>query len=159
MRHSKTVKRLVPGDKLYNNKLVTKLINQVMNDGKKTIAEKVVYNALDIVGKKMNENPVEVYERALQAVGPKVEVKARRVGGASYQIPQEVRGERKVALAIRWIVEAANKRPNKEFHTFAEKLSTELMDVLEGKGDAVKKRDNMVRQADANKAFGHFSRF
>ena len=156
MRHAKTVKRQVLGDKLYNNKLVTKLINQVMNDGKKTVAEKIVYDAFDLVGKKMNENPVEVYERALQTVGPKVEVKARRVGGASYQIPQEVRGERKVALAIRWIAEAANKRPNKEFHTFAEKLSAELMDVLEGKGDAIKKRDNMVRQADANKAFCHF---
>lgn len=156
MRHAKTQKRQVSGDKLYNNKLVTKLINQVMKDGKKTVAEKIVYAAFDIVGKKMNENPVEVYERALQTVGPKVEVKARRVGGASYQIPQEVRGERKLALAIRWIVEAANKRPNKEFHTFAEKLSSELMDALEGRGDAIKKRDNMVRQAEANKAFGHF---
>jgi small subunit ribosomal protein S7 len=156
MRHAKTEKRQVTGDKLYNNKLVTKLINQVMQDGKKTVAEKNVYDAFDMIGKKMNENPVEVYERALQTVGPKVEVKARRVGGASYQIPQEVRGERKLALAIRWLVEAANKRSNKDFHTFAEKLSAELMDALEGKGDAIKKRDNMVRQADANKAFGHF---
>ena len=156
MRHAKTVKRTVSGDKIYNNKLVAKLINQVMRDGKKTTAEKIVYEAFDMVGKKMQENPVEIYEKALQTVGPKVEVKARRVGGASYQIPQEVRGERKVALAIRWIAEAANKRPNKEFHTFAEKLAAELSDVLEGKGEAVKKRDNMSRQAEANKAFSHF---
>lgn len=156
MRHAKTEKRQTIGDKLYNNKLVTKLINQVMQDGKKTVAEKNVYTAFDMIGKKLNENPVEVYEKALQTVGPKVEVKARRVGGASYQIPQEVRGDRKLALAIRWLVEAANKRSNKDFHTFAEKLSAELMDALEGKGDAIKKRDNMVRQAEANKAFGHF---
>jgi small subunit ribosomal protein S7 len=156
MRHAKTEKRTVSGDRLYNNKLVTKLINQVMQDGKKTVAEKCVYDAFDMIGKKLNENPVEVYEKALQTVGPKIEVKARRVGGASYQIPQEVRGDRRLALAIRWLVEAANKRPNKEFHTFPEKLSAELMDALEGKGDAIKKRDNMVRQADANKAFSHF---
>lgn len=109
-----------------------------------------------MIGKKKNENPVEVYEKALQVVGPKIEVKARRVGGASYQIPQEVRGERRLSLAIRWIAEAANKRSNKEFHKFAEKLAAELIDAIEGKGEAIKKRDNMVRQADANKAFGHF---
>jgi small subunit ribosomal protein S7 len=109
-----------------------------------------------MIGKQKNENPVEVYEKALQTVGPKVEVKARRVGGASYQIPTEVRGERKVSLAIRWIAEAANKRPNKDFHTFPEKLAAELLDAIDGKGEAIKKRDNMVRQADANKAFGHF---
>ncbi len=156
MRHGKTVKRIAPGDRVYNNKLVTKLINQLMKDGKKTVAEKLVYDAFDMVGKKRSENPVEVYERALQVVGPKVEVKARRVGGASYQIPTEVRGERRLSLAIRWLTEAANKRSNKEFHKFAEKLAAELTDAVDGKGEAIKKRDNMVRQADANKAFGHF---
>jgi small subunit ribosomal protein S7 len=156
MRHAKTQKRQAVGDKVYNNKLVTKMINQLMKDGKKTVAEKLVYDAFDMIGKQKNENPVEVYEKALQTVGPKVEVKARRVGGASYQIPTEVRGERKVSLAIRWIAEAANKRPNKDFHTFPEKLAAELLDAIDGKGEAIKKRDNMVRQADANKAFGHF---
>lgn len=156
MRHGKTVKRETTGDKIYNNKLVTKLINQLMKDGKKTIAEKLVYDAFDMVGKKRNENPVDVFEKALQVVGPKIEVKARRVGGASYQIPQEVRGDRRLSLAIRWIAEAANKRSSKEFHKFAEKLAAELTDVLEGKGEAIKKRDTMQRMADANKAFSHF---
>lgn len=156
MRNAKTAKRQVSGDKIYNNKLVSKLINQIMRDGKKTVAEKMVYDAFDMIGKKKNENPVEVYEKALQTVGPKVEVKARRVGGASYQIPTEVRGERRLSLAIRWLTEAANKRPNTEFHKYSEKLAAELLDAIDGKGDAIKKRDTMVRQAEANKAFGHF---
>lgn len=156
MRHSKTEKRIVPGDKVYNNKLVAKLINQVMKSGKKTIAEKIIYQAFAMVEAKRKENPVEVYEKALQLVGPKIEVKARRVGGASYQIPTEVRGDRRLALAIRWLTEAANKRSNKDYHTFPEKLSAELIDALEGKGEAIKKRDSMQRMADANKAFGHF---
>ena len=156
MRHAKTVKRIAPGDKIYNNKLVTKLINQLMKDGKKTVAEKLVYDAFDMVGKKKNENPVEIYEKAIQVVGPKVEVKARRVGGASYQIPTEVRGERRLSLAIRWITEAANKRPNKEFHKFAEKLAAELLEASKGQGESIKKRDTVHRMADANRAFAHF---
>src|SRR5258706_13351149 len=155
MRHKKVVKRQVEPDKLYNNVLVTKFNNRLMKDCKKSIAEKVVYDAFAKISEK-GQDPVELFEKALQSVAPKVEIKARRVGGANYQVPVEVRGDRKIALAIRWILEAAAARPNKEFHSFSEKLVAEFSDVLEGKGEAVKKRDNMHRQADANKAFAHF---
>lgn len=126
-----------------------------MKDGKKSVAQKVVYGAFDIIAQK-GQNPVEVFEKALQSVGPKVEIKARRIGGANYQVPTEVRAERKMALAIRWILEAATARPNKEYHSFSEKLVAEFTDATEGKGEAIKKRDNTLRQAEANKAFAHF---
>ncbi|MBI2033097.1 MAG: 30S ribosomal protein S7 [Candidatus Levybacteria bacterium] len=156
MRHKKVVKRITPPDIIYSNRVVAKLINRIMKDGKKTVAEKQVYQAFAILGKKKEEDPVALFERAVATVGPKIEVKARRVGGASYQIPIEVRGDRRQALAIRWLITAATARPNKEYHAFSEKLAAEILDILEGKGDAIKKRDTMQRMADANKAFAHF---
>lgn len=155
MRHKKVQKRDVVPDKIYNSKLVAKFINSIMIDGKKTIAEGLFYDALKKIGEK-ESNAVELFERAISNVGPKQEIKPRRVGGASYQIPIEVRGDRKVSLAIRWIISAAKARPNKEYHTFSEKLAAEFMDAVNNQGEAVKKRDAVQRMAEANKAFSHF---
>lgn len=155
MRHKKVEKRITQPDKIYNSPLVAKFINRVMLNGKKSIAEKNVYGAFEII-KKQDQNPLEVFEKAIQTVGPKVEVKARRVGGASYQVPMEVRSERRLSLAIRWLIEAAKKRSNKEFHTFEKKLSQELLDATQNLGEAVRKRDLMQKQAEANKAFANF---
>src|SRR3989344_1959488 len=155
MRHKKTPKRQVEPDRIYGSHLVTKFINNLMRDGKKTVAQKVFYDCLEIL-KKQGKEPLEVFEKALSNIEPKQEVKARRVGGANYQIPVEVRGERKMSLAIRWIIGAAAARPNKEYHTFSEKLAAEIMDAVENKGEEIKKRDVMHRMAEANKAFAHF---
>lgn len=155
MRHKKAEKRQIQTDTIYNNELLAKVINLVMRDGKKTVAEKQVYRALDIIAKS-NPNPVDVFEKALQNVGPKVEVRPRRVGGASYQIPVEVRGERRMALAIRWIVASARARSNKDFHNFADKLASELLDAYQNQGAAIKKRDTVHKMAEANRAFAHF---
>lgn len=155
MRTSKTYHKLLPADPIYGNRLVTRFVNRVMLSGKKTVAEALVYKAFDII-KDKGEDPIKVFETAINTVGPKTEVKARRVGGASYQVPMEVRGDRRVALAIRWIVEFAKKRSNREFHSFAEKLAVELLDASKGLGEAIKKRDTVHRMADANKAFAHF---
>lgn len=155
MRHAKVTKRVTDPDEIYNSVLVAKFINNVMQDGKKTVAQKVVYGAFDIL-KAKGQDPLELFQKVLDAVSPKVEIKARRIGGANYQVPVEVRGPRKVAVAIRWILEAADGRPNKEYHSFSEKLVAEFMDILEGKGEAIKKRDNTHRQAEANKAFANF---
>lgn len=155
MRHKKAPKRKTSGDKIYNNILVAKLINGVMQSGKKTIAENIVYKAFENLSKE-NLDPISTFEKAIQNVGPRQEIKARRVGGASYQIPMEVRPERRVALAIRWILNAAKARSNSEFRTFDKKLAQELKEAIENKGEAVKKRDTVQRMADANKAFSHF---
>lgn len=155
MRHAKVVKRKTEPDQLYQSVLVAKFINNLMQDGKKTVAEKVVYGAFDRLAEK-GLDPLDTFDKVLQAVAPKVEIKARRIGGANYQVPVEVKGERKMAVAIRWLLEAAGSRSSKEFHTMSEKLVAEFMDALEGKGEAIKKRDNTHRQADANKAFAHF---
>lgn len=155
MRHSKTPKRLVEPDKIYNNLLVSRFINRTMYDGKKSVAQDVVYGAFDVLKAKGND-PIETFEKAIQNVSPKLEVKARRVGGASYQIPSEVRPERRLSLAIRWIIEASRKRSNKEYHTFAEKLASELLDATQNLGEAVRKRDVMQKQAEANRAFASF---
>jgi len=155
MRHKKAPRRLVEADVIHNNVMVSKFINRLMIDGKKTIAQKLMYSALEKVAAK-EQNAVEAFEKALANVAPKVEVKARRVGGASYQVPQEVRSERKNSLAIRWLIEAARKRSNKEFHTFDEKLAAELLDAAANQGEAVKKKEVMHKQAEANKAFTHF---
>lgn len=156
MRTKKTYHKLLPADPIYGNRLVTRFVNRVMQDGKKTTAEAQVYKALDIIKEKGSEDPIKIFENAINNVGPKTEVKARRVGGASYQVPMEVRGDRRVALAIRWIVEFAKKRSNREFHTFAEKLAVEILDAANNTGEAIKKRDTVHRMADANKAFAHF---
>ncbi len=155
MRSNKTYSKILPGDAIYGNRLLTRFINRIMKSGKKRVAEQLVYGALDII-KKTEEDPVKVFETAINTVGPKTEVKARRVGGASYQVPMEVRGDRRIALAIRWIVESANKRSNKEYKTFSDKLAAELIDGAKGVGEAIKKRDTIHRMADANKAFAHF---
>lgn len=163
MRHSRvTKKRQIEADAVYGSILVAKLANYIMKDGKKNIAQAIVYDALDLLAKNdgsadsPQEGPLSIFEKAVQNVGPKTEIKARRVGGASYQIPLEVRGERRTALALRWIVDAARAKSNKDFHTFAEKLAAEIMDASANQGEAIKKRDNIHRMAEANKAFSHF---
>lgn len=156
MRHAKIQKRQIEPDKIYNNILVAKLINRIMRDGKKTIAEKHVYTAFKLIKEQTKQDPVQLFEKAVQNVGPKMEIKARRIGGANFQVPVEVKHDRRVALAIRWIIEAARKRPNKEYHTFAEKLAAELIAAANNEGEAIRKRDMTLRQAEANKAFATF---
>ncbi len=153
-RHKKTVKRQTVDDKIYQSKLVAKFINRLMKDGKKTVAEKVFYQSFELL--KKDGDPLQIFETAINNVGPKTEVKSKRVGGANYQVPQEVRGDRRVALAIRWIVEAARARSNSEFKTFSEKLAVEFKDAAKNEGAAVKKRDTVLRMAEANRAFSHF---
>jgi len=157
MRHKKAIKRQIPEDKVYQSKLAAKFINGLMRDGKKTVAEKVFYDSFEIL--KKDGDPVAVFETAINNVGPKVEVKSRRVGGANYQVPQEVRGDRRVSLAIRWIIEAARARANSEYHHFSEKLAAEILEASKNEGAAIKKRDSVLRMAEANRAFSHFSRF
>jgi small subunit ribosomal protein S7 len=148
-----TKKRKITPDPIYGNLLVAKFTNRLMISGKKTVAQKVVYDALEIIKEKGNEDPVKAFEKAIDVVAPKVEVKARRIGGA---VPTEVRGPRRVSLAIRWILEAAAKRPNTAFKKFSEKLAAEIMDVNNNAGEAIKKRDVAHRMAEANRAFSHF---
>lgn len=155
MRHAKVVKRQITPDTLYNSVIVAKLINYIMQDGKKSIAQSQVYKAFAII-EQTGENPLKAFEKAVQNVGPKVEVKARRLGGANYQVPVEVKHERRIALALRWMIEAARKRSNKEFHTFAEKLATEIQAAMNNEGEAIRKRDIALKQAEANRAFAHF---
>ncbi len=154
-RSNKITKPLLPADPIYGNRLVARFINRVMISGKKRTAEGVVYKALDSI-KDKGEDPIKVFELAVNSVGPKMEVKSRRVGGASYQVPTEVRGDRRVALAIRWIIQYAGKRSNREFKSFSEKLAAELLEASKGQGESIKKRDTVHRMADANRAFAHF---
>lgn len=154
-RTGKTKKRSVSEDPIFGNKLLGRFINQTMRSGKKSVAQKMVYTAFEKI-KEKNLDPLEVFEKALQNVGPRFEVRPRRVGGASYQVPMEVRGERRVSLAIRWLVTAANNRSSREYHTFADKLAAELLDAYNNAGEAIKKRDLMQRNAEANRAFAHF---
>jgi small subunit ribosomal protein S7 len=155
MRSKKTYTKVILPDPVFGNRLVTRFVNRVMLSGKKTTAQGLVYKAFDIL-KEKGEDPIKVFELAIANVGPKTEVRSRRVGGASYQVPTEVRGDRRISLAIRWIVDFAKKRSNKEYHTYAEKLAVELMDAAHNTGEAIKKRDTVLRMADANKAFAHF---
>lgn len=141
---------------MYGSRLVSRLVNKVMRDGKKSIAQSLVYQALDSIKQQTKQEPQAILEKAIQNVSPKMEVRPRRVGGASYQIPIEVRGDRKEALAIRWILDASRKRANKEFHTFDKKLAAELMDAANNTGLAIKKKDDVQKQAAANRAFSHF---
>ena len=155
MRHKKVVKRKTEEDKVYRSKLVAKFINRIMHDGKKSVAEKVFYDSFALL-EKDGENALSIFETAINNIGPKVEVKSKRVGGASYQVPIEVRGDRRVALAIRWIVEAARARSNKEYHGFSQKLAAEILEASKNEGAAIKKRDSVHRMAEANRAFSHF---
>ena len=146
-------KREILPDPKFNNQTLAKFMNHVMEDGKKSIAERIVYGALDKIQERQDKDPVEVFESALEAVAPMVEVKSRRVGGATYQVPVEVRPERREALAMRWLVESARKRGEK---SMALRLAGELQDAVDGKGAAFKKREDVHRMAEANKAFSHF---
>ncbi len=156
MRAKRAQKRLLAQDPIYHSRLVTRFINKVMADGKKSVAQKLVYQALDSIKEQSKQDPVAVFEKAIQNVSPKMEVRPRRVGGASYQVPSEVRGDRKEALAIRWILTGAKSKPNKQFHSFAQKLAAELLDAANNTGIAIKKKDDVQRQAAANRAFSHF---
>ena len=146
-------KRDVLADPIYDSKVVTKLVNNVMLDGKKTVAQKIVYDAFDIIKEKSGREPLEVFEEALNNVMPVLEVKARRVGGATYQVPLEIRPERRQTLGLRWLVLYARKRNEK---TMAEKLAGEIMDAVAGNGGAFKKKEDTHKMAEANKAFAHY---
>ncbi len=146
-------KRKVLPDPKYHDETVTKFVNALMLDGKKSVAEKILYQALDVIAEKGDEQPLEVFEGALDNVRPTVEVKSRRVGGATYQVPVEVRATRRNALAIRWIIEAARKRREK---SMALRLAAELIEASKKSGEAFKKCENTHRMAEANKAFSHF---
>jgi small subunit ribosomal protein S7 len=152
-RRREVPKRIILPDPKFGSELLAKFINTIMRDGKKSIAEKVVYVALDQIAAKKGNDGMEILEAALENVRPSVEVKSRRVGGATYQVPVEVRSSRQNALAMRWLVDAAHKRGEK---SMALKLAGELMDASEKRGSAVKKREDVHRMADANKAFAHF---
>ena len=146
-------KRDVLPDPIYNSKVVTKLINNIMLDGKKAVAQKIVYGAFDIIKEKEQKEPLEVFETALNNIMPVLEVKARRVGGATYQVPLEIRPERRQTLGLRWIVTYARTRHEK---TMAEKLAGELIDAVNGNGGAFKKKEDTHKMAEANKAFAHY---
>ena len=152
-RKGPVARRDVLPDPVYGSKVVTRLVNKVMYDGKKAVAEGIVYTALDVVEAKAKSNPVELFHTALDNIKPQVEVRSRRVGGATYQVPVEVRPERAQALAIRWLITAARGRPET---TMSARLSGELMDAANNRGNAVKKREDTHRMADANRAFSHY---
>ena len=156
MRTKKNYSKPIVPDVKYSSTSVTKLINRVMKDGKKSVAEKQVYLAMDIIKSKTNQESLEVFDLALENIVPKIEVRSRRVGGAAYQVPTPVKGKRAFALAVRWLVIEAHKRPNSEYHTFAEKLAAELMDAASNQGGAIQKKLTMHKMAEANKAFAHF---
>ena len=153
MRKRRAVKRDVLADPIYNSKLVTKIINTIMIDGKKGLAQKIFYGAMDIVKEKTNKEPMEVLNAALENIMPALEVKSRRVGGANYQVPVEVRADRKQALGLRWLINYARLRGG---HSMAENLANEIIDASNGTGAAVKKREETHRMAEANKAFAHY---
>ena len=152
-RRGNVPKRDVLPDPIYKSKVVTKLVNQVMYDGKKGIAQGIVYDAFAKMSEKLGKEPMEIFNQAIANVMPVLEVKARRVGGSNYQVPIEIRPERRQTLAIRWIVDAARKRNDREM---CDKLASELMDAFNSAGGAVKKKDDMHRMAEANKAFAHY---
>ena len=152
-RRRVVAKREVLPDPKFGNSTLAKFMNHVMISGKKSVAESIVYGALDIVEERTKRDPIEVFDEALENIAPMVEVKSRRVGGATYQVPVEVRAERRQALAIRWIIDAARKRGE---HTMQDRLSNELLDAVNNRGAAVKKREDTHRMADANKAFSHY---
>ena len=152
-RRNGVPKRDVLPDPVYGSKVITKLVNQIMLDGKKGTAQAIVYDAFDIIKEKMNLEPLDVFNQALENVKPLLEVKARRVGGSTYQVPMEIRPERRQTLAIRWLVMFARKRSEK---TMKEKLAGELMDAYNNAGASVKRKEEMHRMAEANKAFAHY---
>ncbi|MBN1814767.1 MAG: 30S ribosomal protein S7 [Anaerolineae bacterium] len=152
-RRNRPPKRKVSPDVRYNSVLVSQFINALMKDGKKSTAARIMYDAMDIMGERMKRQPLEALEEAMKNVSPVLEVKPRRVGGSTYQIPVEVPPRRQISLAMRWLVGAAHSRPGK---SMAEKLASELMDAANGTGTAVKKREDTHRMAEANRAFAHY---
>jgi small subunit ribosomal protein S7 len=152
-RRREVPKRKILPDPKYSDRMVAKFCNVVMRDGKKSTAEHIVYGAFDVIGNRYKEDPIEVFRKAVDTVKPKVEVKSRRVGGATYQVPVEVRPERRIALAMRWLVDYSRDRGEK---TMVERLAAELKEAAEGRGNAVKKREDVHKMAEANKAFAHY---
>ena len=155
MRGKQAPKREITPDHKYGNLLIARLINYVMLDGKKTVAQRVVYDAFDIISKKTKENPLDVFDNAMKNVTPSVEVKSKRVGGANYQIPMPVRGNRRHALAFRWLLAAARAKKGKPM---AQRLADELIQASQNEGAAIKKKQDVQRMAEANRAFAHFAR-
>ncbi len=153
MRKRRAVKRDVLADPIYNSKLVTKIVNTIMKDGKKGMAQTIFYDAMNIVKERTNEEPMNVLDKALENIMPQLEVKSRRVGGANYQVPIEVKADRKQALGIRWLINYARLRGG---HSMADNLANEIIDASNGTGAAVKKREETHRMAEANKAFAHY---
>ena len=152
-RRHRAEKRQVLPDPKFKDIIITKFMNQIMQDGKKSTAERIVYGAFDLVEEKAKKDPVEVFHSALEAISPSVEVRSRRVGGATYQVPVEVRPGRQMALAMRWLVLFARKRPGRSMR---DKLANELIEAAHNRGNAVKRRDDVHRMAEANKAFAHY---
>ena len=153
MRKRRAVKRDVLADPIYNSKLVTKLVNSIMKDGKKGVAQTILYESFDIIKEKTSQEPLEVFEKAMENIKPSLEVKSRRVGGANYQVPIEVKPERSTALALRWLTQYARLRGGK---SMAEKLANEIIDASNGVGEKDKKREDTHKMAEANKAFAHY---
>jgi small subunit ribosomal protein S7 len=154
-RRKKKIDRGIKPDFKYNNALVSRFVNYIMDEGKKSVATKVVYECFDIIKEKTKKDPVEVFDNAVNKISPILEVKSKRVGGATYQVPMEVRGDRRVQLAFRWIISAAKSRKRKPM---AEKLADEFIEITKGTGVAMKKRDDVQKMAEANRAFAHFAR-
>ena len=152
-RRGNVAKRDVLPDPVYNSKLVTRLVNNIMYDGKKGVAQKIVYGAFDIVKEKSGKEPLEAFEQAMENVMPVLEVKARRVGGATYQVPMEVRPERRQTLGLRWLTSYSRNRNEK---TMRERLAGEILDAINGAGNSVKKREDTHKMAEANRAFAHY---
>jgi small subunit ribosomal protein S7 len=145
--------RVVLPDPKYNNRNVTRLVGRLMWNGKRSLAERIIYDALDLIEQRARRNPIEVFEQALRQATPTLEVKPRRVGGSTYQVPVEIRGDRKLALAMRWLIASARSRSGK---SMAEKLASELMDAASGQGATIRKRDETHKMAESNKAFAHY---
>ena len=153
MRKKRAIRRRVTPDPKFGDELISRFVNSVLQDGKKNIARNIVYSALDQIAQKTEKNPLEVFKKAVDNASPLIEVRARRVGGATYQVPTEVRLERRTALAIRWLITYAQERSDK---SMVQKLAAELLAASSGEGGAVKKKDDVHRMAEANKAFAHF---
>lgn len=155
-RTGKFTRRMPDPDPVYKSRVITKMINRAMYDGKKSVAQKQVYRALELLKDQTSDDPLKVLRVALDNLKPQMEVRARRIGGAAYQVPTPVRNERKESLAVRWLIQFANQRPNSQYHTFAEKLAAELSDAAKNEGLAIKKKETVHKMAEANKAFAHF---
>lgn len=146
----------VDPDAVYQHHTVSKLVNKVMRQGKKSVAERHVYKALALVQKKTGHDPIEVFEAALRNITPQMEVRSRRVGGAAYQVPTPIKGRRGISLALRWLVNGARERPSTQYHSFSEKLAAEILDAANGEGTAFQRKITAHKMAEANKAFAHF---